>query len=185
MTKRMVLLAGIALVLSQLAVAGTVTYTTTGTFSSSSSATSALMPVTFLSTTQTITTPDAAAVLGSFSLGTFAKCTKTKPFCTTTDDFSLKITQSGGQFGKLTATVSGDVIFNTKSGALSWVFNAPATVTINGVSYLGLPGNSVAGLTVFGLVTGNVPEPNARLLLGLGTFGLMGLTLVSRKMLTN
>jgi hypothetical protein len=181
MTKKLVLLGAAALLLSQLAVAGTVTYTTSGTFSSSSTSTSAVMPVTFNGTTQTISTPTIAAILGSFSIGTFGKCKKS--LCTTTDDLTLTITQ-GTHFGNLTATVEGDVTFNSKTGVVSWVFTPPATVFIHGVTYKGLPGNSDAGTTVFGIVTGTVPEPNARLLLGLGTFGLMGLTLVSRKLLT-
>ena len=183
MTKKLVLLAAIAMVFSQLAVAGTVTYTTSGTFTSSGTSTSAAMPVTFIGTTQTVSTPDVLANFGSFSVGTFAKCKKAA--CTSTDDFTLTFTQGKGS-GSLTATVEGDVTFNKKTGVVSWAFTPfGGTVTINGVTYKGYPGNSGVSNTVFGEVTGNVPEPNARLLLGLGTFGLMGLTLVSRKMLTN
>jgi hypothetical protein len=182
--KKMFLLAAVpALILSQLAFAGTVSYTTSGTFSSSSSATSANMPVTFTGTSQTVTTPDLTALLGSFSLGTFGKC-HTKPACTPTDTLTLKITQSGGGSGNLTATVNGLVALNKTTGVLSWIFTG-ASVTINGVTYIGLPGNSLASLNVQGIILGNVstPEPNAGLLLGLGSLGLMGFAFASRKMI--
>lgn len=182
MTKSPLLLAAaVAFLVPQLAVAGSVTYTTSGQFSSSGSATSSILPVTFNSTSQTIATPDAAALFGTFTLGKFAKCKKGK-FCTTSDDLTLKISQSGGGNGNLTASVTGVVAFNSSTGALTWVFST-ASVTINGVTYVGYPGNSALGLQILGLVSGTpgVPEPNAQLLLGLGTMGLMGLASLSRK----
>jgi hypothetical protein len=182
MTKNTLLLAAaVALLVPQLAVAGSVTYTTSGKFSSSGSATSSILPVTFNPTSQTIATPDATALFGTFSLGKFAKCKKGH-VCTTSDDLTLKISQSGGGSGNLSATVTGIVAFNSSTGALTWTFSS-ATVTINGVTYVGYPGNSGAGLKILGLVSGtpSVPEPNAQLLLGLGTMGLMGIAFLSRK----
>ena len=180
MTKNVLLLAAVTLLVPSLAVAGTVTYTTTGTFTSSGTSTSALMAVTFTGTTQTVNTPELSAVLGSFTHGSFDKC-KSKGFCTTTDKFTLTITQGPGK-GNLDATVTGLVAFNSKSGQITWVFDT-LSVNINGVTYVGYPGNTAAGPTVYGGVSGSVPEPNAQLLLGLGSVGLMGLAFASRKMI--
>jgi len=180
MTRNVLLLAAVTLLVPSLAVAGTVTYTTTGTFLSSGTNISATIPVTFQGTTQTITTPKLDAVFGSFTAGSFGKC-KSKGFCTTTDKFTLTITQGPGK-GNLDATVTGLVAFNSSSGQITWVFST-VSVNINGVTYVGYPGNTAAGPTVYGAVSGTVPEPNAQLLLGLGSVGLMGLAFASRKMI--
>jgi hypothetical protein len=58
-------------------------------------------------------------------------------------------------------------------------------VVINGVTYAALPGSTAVSNQVLAIVVGTpgVPEPKAELLLGLGSMGLMGLALVSRKMI--
>jgi hypothetical protein len=188
MTKNVFLLAAVAaaLLVPQFAVAGTVTYTTTGTFSSSGTNTSGKMPVTFTGTTQTVTTPDLNALLGSFSVGTFGQCHHS--LCTKSDHFTLHIAQSAPSpgSGNLTATVTGFVVFNQTTGTVQWTFDPlGTTVVINGVTYTGLPGVSTLSTDVRGIITGGaaVPEPKAGLLLGLGSVGLMGLAFASRKMI--
>jgi hypothetical protein len=187
MTKKIFLFATIAaaLLVPQLALAGTVTYTTSGTFSSSGTSSSGKMPVTFIGTSQTVTTPDLNALLGSFSVGTFGTCHNA--ICTKTDKLTLTIVQtapSGGS-GTLKATVSGLVIFNQTAGTVTWSFDPlHTTVVINGVTYAGLPGTTALSNDVRAIIVGpGVPEPQAGLLLGLGSVGLMGLAFASRKMI--
>jgi hypothetical protein len=59
------------------------------------------------------------------------------------------------------------------SGATAVLYNIPFHESINFGTTTTLNGQIVT------------PEPNARLLLGLGSIGLMALTLASRKMITN
>jgi hypothetical protein len=144
------------------------------------------MPVGFVSSgPQTV--PAGPGLLGSFTIGDFSKC-GTVPKCTTTDTLTITIVQTAptGGSGNLTATVTGQVAFNSKTGQVSWNFTG-ATVTIGGVTYDALDGSGTKKLPgeidafIFGPAL--VPEPNAQLLLGLGGLGLIGLATVSRKMI--
>src|SRR5438132_2285322 len=145
MTKKVLLLAA-AFLVPQLAFAGNVSYSTSGAFSSSLTATSSSMPVTFIpSGPQTI--PAGPGLLGSFAIGTFPNCT-TKPNCTVTDTLTITITQTAptGGVGALTATVTGLVAFSSKTGVVTLSFTG-ATVTIGGVTYVRLPGTGTKKLT--------------------------------------
>jgi hypothetical protein len=190
MTKRLVLLAATALLLPCLATAGTVSFSTTGTFGNGTSTSGVFTGLSFVGASWT--NLNAGPPLGnniSFGEFHFTKCTGT---CSGSDSFTLHIDQtaptSGG--GDLDATVSGSV---TASHGSLFLTLTKATVSIGKVIYtfpigesinVGHPGKKFAQTSLNGNVLNPVAEPNASLLLGLGTVGLMGLTLVSRKMLT-
>lgn len=191
MTKKLVLLAATALLLPCLAMAGTVSFSTTGTFGNNTSTSGVFTGLSFVGTSYT--NLQAGPPLGnnvSFGDFHFTTCGGT---CTGTDSFTLHIDQTSptpGGGGELDATVSGSV--KASHGALILTLTK-AVVSIGTVTYtlplgesinIGHPGSKFAKTTLNGNVLNPVPEPTARLFLGLGTIGLMGLTLVSRKMLT-
>lgn len=188
MTKRLLLLAAVAFLVPQFALAGSVTYSTTGAFSSTGTGSSGNMSVTFTGVgSTTITTPDPTAPLGTFAIGTM---TCLKIVCTYTDNLTITITQTApsGGTGSLTAMVNGTlfVTFTPKTATITWAFDAPGYTDIGGVVYVGNNGTSTGASGAVTATVGGplfVTEPNARLLLGLGTLGVMGLALVSRKMI--
>ena len=189
MIKRMVLLAALVSLLPCLAMAGTLSWTTTGTFGSTLTNTSGNYPLVF--TGASCSSPPAGACDGFVQFGSFklGSCATAK--CNGGDTLTLHIEQflpnSGGK--DLEATLSGTVFKRGKSTLV--IDFSKIVVSIGSVVY-SLPAKHLTlnGTNVNGGVTtlqGNisVAEPNARLLLGLGTVGLMALTLVSRKMITS
>lgn len=185
MTKKLVLLAAITLLLPCLAMANTVTFTTVNSFFTSSGNDTSKVFKTLKFTGETYTNYDAPSggVDTLFGTFTFKGCKK----CTGTDDFKLRIDQSSPSFGSkdIDLTLTGVFTKTTKSLTVTFV---SSTVTVGTVTYSVPFFHSInigASTTLNGSVANTTaPEPDARLLLGLGTLGLMGLTLVSRKMIS-
>ncbi len=185
MMRKVVLLAAFAALLSCLATASTVTFSTTGSFSWTT-LTQPFPSLTFTgepSTTVTATAPLGDDVIfGQFFLGPCP--TKT---CTGTETFTLTITQtsptsgSGPLIGTLTGTVT------KKAGVVSLTFTT-ATETIGTTTYsIPVPSETINfknKTTLNGFALSPVPEPNAKRLLSLGMLGLVGLTLLSRRLIT-
>ncbi len=187
MIRRMVLIAAFASLLPCLAMAGSVTFMTTGVFGSSGTNASSQFPtLTFAGVGTTVNAPPLGinTIFGTFS---FRGCNK----CTGSDPFTLHIDQSVPSSGSGDIDVTLVGLFTPKQKSLDLVF-ATAVVTVGTVTYQ-IPFHesinigskkSPAQTSLNGIVRNiAVPEPDARLLLGLGTLGLMGLTLVSRKMI--
>src|ERR1035437_5337101 len=171
MIKKVVLLAAL-LLLPSLALASPVTYTTAGSVMGS-------VPITFTPTSQSVPFTPFLSPIGSFAFncsGSWAG----------SDTFTITLTQSvpGSGTGAMTATLTGIVAFNANgTGALTFgsatvITAAGFATTYTGQSFL-LTSNYVPLLAEITQV--HVPEPNAELLLGLGTFGLLGLAMFSRK----
>jgi hypothetical protein len=177
MTRKMVLLAAFACLLPCLAMAGSVSFTTTGAFSDPG-----LFPITFTgqSYTNVSASPANNLLFGTFSLGACpTKCNGSETFTLTIDQ-----TSPTSGTGPLIGTLSGKV---TKVGTnLSLTFTT-ATMTIGTDTYsIPFPSETInfkARTTLNGSAFSPVAEPNARLLLSLGTLGLMAATLVSRKLI--
>lgn len=111
-------------------------------------------------------------------------------FAGTTITVTISQTLPGMGSGSTTATVSGTLI-NDKGGTLTLTWNHPITITAGGITTVYTPiittisfkGGSSGNIKLLANVTTSVPEPSSGLLLGLGTFGLMGLAIVSRKII--
>lgn len=183
MIRRMVLFAAFAYIVPCLATAGTVSFTTTGTFSNPG-----LFPITF--TGESYTNVNADPPLGNNLLfGTFTLSPTFTPItCKTTasETFTLHIDQTSPSpgSGNLDATLSGTV---TKKGSHLTLTFVAASLTIGKISYsIPFPSETInfkTTTTLNGTVLNPVAEPSARLLLGLGALSLMGLTLAQRKMI--
>jgi hypothetical protein len=174
MTNRMVLLAATVLLLPCLAMASTVTFSTTGTFSNPS-----LFPISFTGVTNQ-STPGGFVSFGTFSVGT---CAGT---CAGHETFTLTINQTAPKVGSgnIDVTLNGSVVGSSSHIKLTF---KTATVLVGGTTYSIPFHESITFGSNATTLNGNVvaSEPNAQLLLGLGTLGLVGLTLVSRKGITN
>ncbi len=174
MTKRMVLLAATVLLLPCLAMASTVTFSTSGTFSSPS-----LFPISFTGVT------NESTLGGNVSFGTFSvgSCAGT---CTGHETFTLTIDQTAPKVGSgnIDVTLKGSVVGSSSHIQLTF---KTATVQVGGTTYNIPFHESINFGSNMTTLNGSVvaAEPNAQLLLGLGTLGLMALTLVSRKVITN
>jgi hypothetical protein len=184
MTKKLVLLAAIALLLPCAAMANTVSFTTVNSFftSSGTNSSTAFPSLKFTGLTYTNLNAPSGGItteLGTFS---FAGCKK----CSGTDHFKLQIDQTSPKIGSKDIDLTLTGTFTKTQQSLFVTFTA-ATVSVGTVTYsipffhsiTVVPGSTTT-------LNGNVanataPEPDARLLLGLGTLGLMGLALVSRK----
>jgi len=178
MTRRIVLLAAFAVLLPCLAMANSVSFSTSDTFSNPG-----LFPITFMGNSQT------NFVGGNIAFGMFdvSACPVAK--CSGTETFTLAITETSpiSQTVDLVGTITGSVLHNGHT-SLSITFS-PSTVMIGGTAYgFPVPTHSINfsfttlnGTVSFPTVT---PEPTAGFLLGMGAFGLMGLATVSRKMIS-
>jgi len=180
MTRKIVLLAAFALLIPGLAMAGNISFSTTGTFSSSGTSTSSLFPMTFTPTSVT------NFVGGDLSFGLFTVTPCAAATCSGSETFDLKISQTSpsGGTADLVGTISGMVRHNGFTDlTISFTSN---TMMIGGILYKIPFMHSInfSFTTLNGAVgpTG-VPEPSAKFLLGMGALGLMGLTTVSRKMI--
>jgi len=177
MTKRAVLLIAFAVLIPSLAMAGGVSFSTAGTFSNPS-----LFPITF--------TPNSATdfVGGNIAFGMFNVSACPVAECKGSETFTLKITETSPVSGTadLVGTISGMVL---KSGFTDLTISfTTATVTI-GSNVYNIPfmhSINFSFTTLNGAVSvpGEMPEPSAAFLLGMGALGLMGLATVSRKMIS-
>jgi hypothetical protein len=182
MTRKAVLLAAFALLLPALAMAGSVSFSTTGTFGPGT------LPVSFMGTSYT--NVDASGLGTNLSFGTFSvgKCNN-NPSCLGTEKFTLHIVQTAptGGGGDLEAIITGFVTFHKKQSTYSISFTK-ALVTIGVVVYtipLGETLNFGTNATTLNghVLNPTVPEPTASLLLGLGTMALMAFSMGWRKMI--
>jgi PEP-CTERM motif len=175
MIRRIVLAVAFAVLVPCLAMAGGVSFTTSGTFSNTT-----LFPISFTGTTVTNFSGSSNLSFGSFNVG---KCPVSS--CTGSETFTLTIAESSPISGTatLSGTISGTVL---KGGNNNLVLNfTTATVTIGSTMYsIMFPHSLNFGSTTLNGKIGpgtSVPEPSAQFLLGMGALGLMGLTTVSRK----
>ena len=182
MTRKIVLLAAFALLIPGLAMAGNISFSTTGTFSSSGTSNSSLFPITF---TPASVTNFVGGDL-SFGLFTVSACAAAK--CSGTETFTLAITETSPVSATmdLVGTITGTVLHNGHT-SLTITFS-PASVMIGSTLYsFPVPTHSIN--FSFTTLNGNVsfptatPEPTAGFLLRMGALGLMGLATVSRKMI--
>ena len=178
MIRRIVLLVSFALSIPGLALANSVSFTTTGTLSNPT-----LFPLTFTGNSV------ANFVGGNIAFGMFDVTACPVAKCSGTETFTLAITETSpiSQTVDLVGTITGSVLHNGHT-SLSITFS-PSTVMIGGTAYgFPVPTHSINfsfttlnGTVSFPTVT---PEPTAGFLLGMGAFGLMGLATVSRKMIS-
>ena len=190
MSKKILSIAALAMLLPTMALAGNVSFTTTGSFSGP-------LPAGTLTFTGVTVTNQSAfpLLLTSFGVIDVAKqCTASNSVCkgTAQENFTLTIHQtvpSAGS-GNLTATITGVVAYNPILGLYNIVFTQ-ATTSINGVQYIVAAGNFFCSnpskpscqIDLPGIVINAIgaPEPTSELMLGLGALGLLGFATFSRK----
>jgi hypothetical protein len=180
MARRIVLLVAFALLIPSLAMAGNISFSTTGTFSNPSLLPMNLLPITFTPTSIT------AFVGGNLAFGVFdvSACPVAK--CSGSETFTLQISQTSPTSGTedLVGTISGEVFHNGVTD-LKLTFTT-ATVIIGATSYTIPFAQSInfSFTTLNGQVGPTaIPEPSAEFLLGMGALGLVGLATVSRKII--
>jgi hypothetical protein len=182
MTTRIVLLVAFAVLIPGLAMAGGVSYTTSGTFSNPN-----LFPITFIGTSVT-NFEGGNLSFGQFDVGRWSldDCHHPGNSCRGSETFTLKITETS----PVSATVDlvGKIFGHVRNGHsdLTLMFRT-ATVTIGSTVYtVQFMHRIKLGMR---FLNGNVdptpvPEPSAAFLLGIGALGLMGLATVSRKIIS-
>jgi hypothetical protein len=176
MIRRIAMLVAFAALLPCLALAGGVSFSTSGALSNPS-----LFPITFSGTSAT------NFVGGNLAFGLFDVSACPVSRCKGSETFTLTVTQTSPVSGMadLVGTISGEVLKNgftdltltftaDKMTIGSNVYNIPFMHSIN-FSFTTLNGSVT--------VPGEMPEPSAGFLLGIGALGLMGLATVSRKMI--
>ena len=177
MTRRIVLLAAFALLVPCLAMANTVSFSTSDTFSNPG-----LFPITFMGNSLT------NFVGGDIAFGMFDVTACPVAKCSGTETFTLAITETSPVSATmdLVGTITGTVLHNGHT-SLTITFS-PASVMIGSTLYsFPVPTHSIN--FSFTTLNGNVsfptatPEPTAGFLLRMGALGLMGLATVSRKMI--
>jgi PEP-CTERM motif len=176
MIKKFVLLVAFAVLVPCLAMAGTVSFSTTGTLSNPS-----LFPLTFTGNSVTFTG-------GNIAFGMFNVSDCPVAECKGTETFTLKISETSPMTATadLVGTITGEV-FKDGFTSLTITFMTN-TVTIGSTTY-SIPfmhSINFSFTTLNGTVTfpHDVPEPSAGFLLGMGALGLMGLATVSRKVIS-
>jgi len=183
MTRRIVLLLAFAVLIPCVAMAGGVSYTTSGTFSNPN-----LFPITFIGTSVTDFV-GGNLPFGQFDLSRWSldDCHHCRNSWRGSEIFTLQITETSPVSATvdLVGKIFGHVNRNGRAD-LTLMFTT-ATVTIGSTVYT-VPFMHRINLGMRSL-NGNVdpsalPEPSAKFLLGLGALGLMGLATVSRKMIS-
>jgi len=176
MLRRVVVLVAFALSIPSLALANSVSFTTTGTLSNPT-----LFPLTFTGNSV------ANFVGGNIAFGMFNVTACAVAVCKGTETFSLTIAETAPMSvtDVLVGTISGKVF---KNGFTSLTISFPTnSVTIGSAVYTIPFMHSInfSFTTLNGSVTfpSGVPEPSAVFLLGMSSLGLMGLVTVSRKMI--
>lgn len=184
--KKMVLAVAIML-LPSMAFATGVTYSTSGTLTGASF-------MTYAGSHKSIPGNQIPALnqeLGDLKVNCDNATCNTLPGATLTVTISQTLPGSG--MGNTTATLHGSFT-HTSGGLLVLLWSGPVSITAGGVTTVYNPGTSSGAvctsgtcnvqLTVDIVQTSEVPEPSSRLLLGLGTLGLMGLATASRKLIS-
>jgi PEP-CTERM motif len=172
MIRRIVLLVAFAVLLPCLAMAGGVSYTTSGTFSKPN-----LFPITFIGTSVT-NFMGGNLSFGQFDLG---RCSRRN--CHGSETFTLQITETSPV--SATVDLAGEIfgrVGKNHHSHLTIIFET-ATIDIGSTVYT----VSFMNRMNFGIMTLNgnvartaVPEPTTEFLLGMGGLGLIGLATVSR-----
>lgn len=174
MARRILLLVSFAILVPCLAMAGGISFTTTGTLSNPS-----LFPLTFTGNSAT------NFVGGDIAFGVFNVSACPTATCSGSETFTLHIAQTSPTSGMadLVGTISGSVLSNGFTD-LKVTFTT-ATVVIGTTPYTIPFTHSINfSITTLNGQVGpmNTPEPSADFLLGMGALGLVGLATVSRKM---
>ena len=176
MMRTIVLLAAFVLLIPCLAMAGGISFSTTGTFGNPS-----LFPITFVPTSVT------NFVAGDLSFGLFSVSACSSAKCSGSETFTLQISQTSPTAGTadLVGTLTGSVFHNGFTD-LTLTFSSGSMV-IGGTLYRIPFMHSInfSFTTLNGMVgpNGAMPEPSAKFLLGMGALGLMGMATLSRKMI--
>jgi hypothetical protein len=160
-----------AFLLCGVATAGTITFSTTGAFGGN------LFPgLRFAGVTESILGPPTYVTLGEFSL---TGCQKPGT-CTGSETFTLTIAEAArtGAVDQITGIVE------KIAGQVAIKFPSPK-FTLGGQTYTLPPVLFLRSQGMTPIAGTAVPEPTARLLLGLATLGLMGLTLASHHSVNN
>ena len=181
MMRRIVLVVGFAVLIPCLAMAGGVSYTTSGTFSNPN-----LFPITFIGTSVT-NFVGGNMPFGQFDVGTWSKNDCHQHRCHGSETFTLQIAETlpvsatVDLVGRLFGRVNKDghthltIMFYTATVTIgSTVYTVPFRDRIH-LGMTTLNGNAAPG---------TVPEPSAGFLLGMAALGLMGLATLSRKMIS-
>ena len=179
--RRIVLLVTFALLIPCLAMAGGVSYTTSGTFSNPN-----LFPVTFIGTSVT-SFAGGNMPFGQFEVAAWSLKDCHHHGCHGSETFTLQIAETL----PVSATVDlvGKLFGHIKKDGHSHltIMFSTATVTVGSTVYT-IPFRDRINLgmtTLNGNATpGTVPEPSAKFLLGMAALGLMGLATLSRKMIS-
>jgi hypothetical protein len=176
MTRRIVLLVAFAVLVPCLAMAGNISFSTSGTFSNPS-----LFPITF--------TPISVSnfVGGNLAFGMFdvSACAAAK--CSGTETFTLKVSETSPVSGTadLVGTISGVVLSNGFTDLTLTFTSDKMTIgkTLYEIPFMHSINFSFTTLNGAVGPNGTIPEPSAGFLLGIGTLGLVGLATVARKMI--
>lgn len=184
--KKMVLVVAI-LLLPSLAFATGVTYSTSGSLTGASF-------MTYADSHKHIPASQIPALnqeLGTLKVSCEEASCNTLPGATLTVTISQTLPGSG--MGSTTATLHG-AFTHTSGGLLVLLWSGPVSITAGGITTVYNPGTSSGAvctsgsctvhLTVDVVQTSAVSEPSTGLLLGLGTLGLMGLVIASRKLIS-
>jgi len=178
MMRTIVLLAAFVLLIPCLAMAGGISFSTTGTFGNPS-----LFPITFVPTSVT------NFVAGDLSFGLFSVSACSSAKCSGSETFTVQISQTSPTAGTadLVGTISGEVLHNGFT-VLTLSFTSDL-MSIGGTLYRIPFMHSInfSFTTLNGAVMPRegLPEPSAEFLLGMSTLGLMGLATLSRKMINH
>jgi hypothetical protein len=176
MIRRIILVLAFAVLIPCLAMAGGVSYTTSGTFSNPN-----LFPITFIGTSVTNFVGGNLS-FGQFDVGSWSTNSCHHRRCRGSETFTLQIAETvpvsatidlvGKLFGR--ANRDGHTHFT--------IMFSTATVTIGSTVYtIPFRDRINLGMTTLNGSADPVPEPSAEFLLGMAALALMGLAAVSRK----
>lgn len=167
--KKLVLIAMVGFVFSTLALADTVSFQTSGTFSS------VAYPISFTGVSYTnVGTPTYASLGNFFASG----CSST---CSGSESFTLDIQQSQPpttNTGTLSALITGNLYWNSSNVTVNF---GQTSVTLNGITYQLMQSVYYINFNQNTSVSSDVstPEAGSMLLLGVGLLAFAG---ISRKL---